>query len=297
MGEATTTDSVFHKKYDEFCEDLLGACPEYSQDIRLAKALDRQVRETKYVENILRQGRSATQNPGVVLPGVILSDDVWTALSDGSRKAIVAYLQILDVSIICEVDMSGAKVGRDWMDGILKEWRSKMSRGDFTNLTDKFATMFGENSANLPPLPERFLKGKLAKLAEDMVSEFRPEDFGLKPEDIAACEKDPTRAFEILLEAASDNPQKLQQVMVRVAKKLQTKMQTGAFKPQDLAKEAEELMKEFQGHPAFTEMLKQFRDSFSFAEPETARRAGRDGENRLELARERLRKKLAERKK
>jgi hypothetical protein len=51
-------------------------------------------------------------------------------------------------------------------------------------------------------------------------------------------------------------------------------------------------MKEFQSHPAFTEMLNSFREAFSFEDTETARRAGRDGDNRLAIARARLRKKL-----
>jgi hypothetical protein len=125
-----------------------------------------------------------------------------------------------------------------------------------------------------------------------MVAEFRPEDFGLSAEDIAACESDPTRAFEILMQASARNPERLQKVMTRVAKKLQGKMATGEFKPQDLASEAEELMKEFQSHPAFTEMLNSFREAFSFEDTDTARRAGRDGDNRLAIARARLRKKL-----
>ena len=85
--------------------------------------------------------------------------------------------------------------------------------------------------------------------------------------------------------------------MLKVAKKLQAKIQSGELKPQDLASEAEELMKEFQANPAFVEMLDGFRKSFSFEEPEAARNAGRDGEGRLAQARARLRKKLEQRKK
>ena len=130
-----------------------------------------------------------------------------------------------------------------------------------------------------------------------MVREFKPEDFGMSAEDLAACEKDPTRAFEILMSASSENPQNLQKVMGRVAKKLQAKIQSGEFRPQDLAAEAEELMKDFQENPAFVEMLNSFRTAFSFEEPEAAKKSGHDGEGRLAQARARLRRKLEQRKK
>jgi hypothetical protein len=174
--------------------------------------------------------------------------------------------------------------------------RGKMSRLDFTKIADKFKTIFGGDGTTLPPLPEKFLKGKLAKLAEDMVREFNPEDFGMSADDIAACEKDPTRAFEILLSATGENPQNLQKVMARVAKKLQAKIQSGELRPAELASEAEELMKDFQSNPAFVQMLNSFRTAFSFEEPEAARKTGHDGEGRLATARARLRKKLEERK-
>ena len=90
----------------------------------------------------------------------------------------------------------------------------------------------------MPKLPEKFLKGKLAKLAEDLVREFKPEDFGLRPEDLAAVEKDPTRAFEILMQASGSNPEMLQKAMMRVGKRLQEKVQRGELKPEELAAEA-----------------------------------------------------------
>ena len=145
----------------------------------------------------------------------------------------------------------------------------------------------------MPQLPEKFLKGKLAKLAEDMVKEFNPEDFGLRPEDLAQVEKDPSRAFEILMKATSTNPAMLQTAMTRVGKKLQTKIQRGELKPEELAAEAEELMNEFQTHPAFAEMMKAFKSAFSFENPAAARASGREDQARLNLVRERLRAKLA----
>lgn len=59
-----------------------------------------------------------------------------------------------------------------------------------------------------------------------------------------------------------------------------------------MAREAEEMMKDFAENPAMMEMMETFRGVFGFENQETARAAGRDGENRLSIARNRLRAKL-----
>jgi len=293
------SDSIFNTKYSEFCDDLAGACPEYSADIEVAKGLNADERVRAYKAEVLKKiQRTTTTNPGRVLPNVSIKETVWSALSENSKKAIIEHLRVLDLScLFLNIDETGAAgISQDWVDSILREMRGKMSRLDFTKMADKFKTIFGGDGTTLPPLPEKFLKGKLAKLAEDMVREFNPEDFGMSADDIAACEKDPTRAFEILLSATGENPQNLQKVMARVAKKLQAKIQSGELRPAELASEAEELMKDFQSNPAFVQMLNSFRTAFSFEEPEAARKTGHDGEGRLATARARLRKKLEERK-
>jgi hypothetical protein len=296
---APLESSLFNKKFTEFCDDLEGACPEYSKAIASAKALSPELREKRYrAEVMVKAVRVPEKNPAAVLPGLSIRNSVWNSLSANTKKAIIDYLAILDVAAAVNDPAGMGDFSKEFLDTLLKEWRGRMNGVDFSNLSEKFSSMFGGATPGaLPPLPERFLKGKLAKLAEDMVREFKPEDFGMSAEDIAACEKDPSRAFEILMQASSQNPENLQGIMMRVGKKLQAKMQSGEFKPQDLANEAEELMKEFQSNPAFVEMMSGFRDAFSFGDTETAQKVGRDGENRLSIARERLRKKLDARKK
>lgn len=294
-------DTFFHSKYTEFCDDLLLVCPELSKEIGIAKALSSEDRKDKYLGEVYSAGvkRKEGEYPGTVLPGTTLSRMVWTTLSAKSKKAVFDYLSLLDLFISFEnTDASGnSAFSREAVDKIMKEWRSKLGSTDFKDMADKFTSMFGMEGDTLPPLPEQFLKGKLAKLAEDMVREIKPEDFGISPADVKACEEDPTRSFEILIQAATRDPTLLQGAMHKVAKKLQNKIQSGQLKPEELAAEAEELMKVFQGHPAFVQMMKSFRDSFTFDDKDTARSVGRDGENRLSIAKARLRKKLEERKK
>lgn len=306
-----TLEAIFEKKYKEFAADLADTFPELEVAIRTAAAIPGSEAIKAYAEHVLTKHTPASLSlpcPGTVLPGVTVTEALWSTVGEKTKKAVYDYLSILDLSALYSCGFGnedGAAGGaggaegfsKEWADRVMKDWRGRLDRVDFEGLTDKFMKFFGgDGTSALPQLPEKFLKGKLAKLAEDMVKEFKPEDFGLRPEDIEAVEKDPTRAFEILMQASTSNPMMLQKALGRVAKKLQEKVQRGELKPQDLVAEAEELMKEFQSHPAFVEMMEGFRSAFSFDDTETAQAAGRDGENRLSIARNRLRQKLEARK-
>ena len=312
MSSASAPDALeatFEKKYKEFAADLAATFPELEAAVAAAAAIQGQAAIKAYAEHVMTKHTPAAETlpcPGIVLPGVTITETLWSTVGEKTKKAVYDYLSILDLSALysCGFGTDGEDGGaagegftKEWADRVMKDWRGRLDRVDFEGLSDKFMKFFGgDGTSALPQLPEKFLKGKLAKLAEDMVREFKPEDFGLRPEDIEAVEKDPTRAFEILMQASTSNPMMLQKALGRVAKKLQEKVQRGELKPQDLVAEAEELMKEFQSHPAFVEMMEGFRSAFSFDDTETAQAAGRDGENRLSIARNRLRQKLEARK-
>jgi len=294
--------ATFQKKYGEFLADLQETFPELDNELKTAAAIPEAERISQYFKDVLKKHAHPTASqlpcPGPVLPAVCLNAELWESVGEKTRKAVYDYLSILDLCAIYEVGFTAAdgkeasEFSKDWADNVMREWRSRLDRIDFDSLTSKFMSLFGGTSGALPPLPEKFLKGKLAKLAEDMVREFKPEDFGLRPEDIEAVEKDPTRAFEILMNVSAANPNMIQKAMTRVGKKLQDKIQRGELKPQELVAEAEELIKEFQTHPAFVDMMESFRSAFSFEDPDLARTTGHDGESRLSIARSRLRKKL-----
>jgi 5'-deoxynucleotidase YfbR-like HD superfamily hydrolase len=98
------TESVFQKKYDEFAEDLMGALPEYASQVSYAQALSQKDRlerfqaEVKF-NNTMSGGNSEEfqHNPNTVLPGVTISDAVWTTLSDQTKKAIWEHVRILSI--------------------------------------------------------------------------------------------------------------------------------------------------------------------------------------------------------
>ena len=302
-AEVSPLLATFQKKYVEFAADLRETFPELSTDLDGALAVPEAERIGLYSKNVMSAHKSTVEKkqcPGAILPGVVITPALWETCGERTKKAIFDYISILDLCCLYEHglggDGAGAEFSKEWADNVMREWRTRLDKVDFDGLANKFMSFFGGGSGALPQLPEKFLKGKLAKLAEDMVREFKPEDFGLRPEDLAAVESDPTRAFEILMQASAANPNMLQRAMTRVAKKRQEKVMRGELRPQELVAEAEELIKEFQSHPAFVEMMESFRSAFSFEDPDLARAAGQDGSSRLAIARSRLRKKLEARK-
>jgi hypothetical protein len=329
MSETGVEESIFQLKYNEFVDDLLGALPEYSIQIQNAKGLSSDERVKRFQEEVKVRGndnesKDNKTNPGVVLPGVIITDLVWNTLSENTKNAIWEHLRILSICIFMESGFSGndGDAKPVWLDDAMNEMKDKLKNVDFEGLLKKFMTFFkpsdtdadaegvkeeaeakdGETKSDnsffdkMPKIPEKFLKGHLAKLAEELVKDIKPEDLGMSPELIAECEKSPSRAFDILLNVFSNNPNVIQHTVQKIGKRLQQKIMSGAIRPQEIAREAEELMKEFVGNSSFVDMMGNLKSAFGFEDMDLARSAGKEGSARLSLARDRLRKKLEKKK-
>lgn len=304
MSEEKSLESIFQQKYTEFCDALAETYSEKEKEIASARALSERDRMQRFRAEVLPSAGNPARNPiltpGVVLPGVAIEADHWSTFSPNSQKAIQEYVTLL--SFTCMFgdsenpwmgDLSGN--GKAWMDDMLKNWKDKLNTVDFKNLADKIMGIFGKDGGAFR-VPEQFLKGQLAKLAEELVREFKPEDFGLSPEQLGETDANPQRAFELLMNIYTQRPEILQNAMKRIAKRLQDKVRRGELRPQELAAEAEQMMKEFTDNPAFVDLMETFRSAFGFEDQDMARAAGRDGDGRLALARQRLRAKLEKKK-
>lgn len=330
MADASTKDSkdlsLFQTKYNEFVDDLLGALPEYASKLEVAKGLDEKTRLRRFqeevkIDNSMTSEEDNTKNPGKVLPDVVISDKVWATLSDHTKKSICEYVRI--VSICCFMEAGCTEDSKpSWMDDAMEEMKKKLESTDFQDIIKKFMTFFKsvsepsssseemgdkkseDSKSGLPPglenlfekgfpkLPEKFLKGHLAKLAQEIVKDITPDDLGISEEMMANCEKDPSRAFTLLFSTFTNNPSVIQKTIAKIGKRLQQKMASGAIRPQEIAREAEELMKEFSSNSSFVEMMEGIKSAFGFEDMDLAKKAGREGSARLSLVRERLRKKL-----
>ncbi len=293
--------SVFQDKYTEFATELAATLPELKTEIAAAMALSEEDRKSRWLAEVLPgcgPTRDPKVNPGLVLPGVQIPNELWDVISDKSQAAIQEFLTLL---AFCSLYTSGMKdlsgnplegMGA-WSDEFLKGWKEKMGSLDFESLSKKIADLVGSLGPDkLPKIPERLLKGHLAKLAEELVREFKPEDFGLSTEELAACDKDPSRAFTLLTEIYTKKPEVLQRAIQRIANRLQEKVKRGELRPEQIAAEAEELMKEFSENGSFVELMSSFKSMFNMEDMETARQVGREGDARRNIVKERLRKKL-----
>jgi hypothetical protein len=241
-----------------------------------------------------------------------MPSQIWIDLSAKSRKAIQEHLTLLSFTYLIESGTKEESTSNGWNDGFMKkmmdDMKTKMDSMDFAGLSEKFAGLFGGAGAGgaagaagfagfasgIPEIPERFMKGQIAKLAEEIVKELKVEDFGIDAETMKAAGNDPTKALNIIMEVFAKNPAGFQNTVQKLGKKIALKIQSGAIRPQELVAEAEELMKVFSENPRFVELMEAFRQTFGFENKEAAQAAGRDNENRLSVARARLRKKLEE---
>lgn len=303
-------DSVFQSKYNEFVDDLIGAIPEYTAQLTTAKGLDPAVRLARFKECVKVDIRSeAIHNPGTILPGVEISNSMWSTLSENTQKTIWEYVRVLTMCSFMEGFGNDSKP--EWMDDAMNEMKKKLEGMDFDNILKKFMKMFGSDSTSsgsdstrsgfekmfengFPKIPERFLKGHMAKLAQEIVKDIKPEDLGIDKEMIDECEKNPSRAFDILFKVFGNNPDILQKTVQKIGNRLQQKIKSGAIKPEVIAREAEELMKEFSGNSSFVDMMDGIKKAFGFEDMDLARQAGKEGTARMSIVKERLKKKAAE---
>lgn len=335
MSEATSDSkdgSVFQKKYDEFVEDLLGALPEYTTEIHAAKSLDAQTRLTRFqaevkISNTMSGGDSEEykKNPNTILPSVVISNEVWAALSDHTKKAVWEHVRVLSICCFMEAGFGDDKPKwmEDAMAAAMEDMKKKFESADFQSMIKKFMNMMkpGKRDSDkddsdekddtkssglpnlddmfkngFPKLPEKFMKGHMARLAQEMVKDITPEDLGISSEMMKDCEKDPSRAINIMFSTFTNNPGVIQKIIAKIGNRLQQKVMSGAINPQEIAREAEELMKEFSGNSSFVDMMGGIKSAFGFEDMDSARKMGKEGSARLATARDRLRQKLEKKK-
>lgn len=279
-----------------------------------------------HTNNIAVQNESIFTSEGLELvPGFAMTTSLWGELSSGTRNAIWRYLTSL--LLIAAAFEGGAKTDGIWdisgfehdMEEMMKRLKSGGDNGmkDIFDRLSKIAESFGVKDlsgafeglglggglgggsggagagagAGAGPkikIPERLFKGHIARIAEEIVSEFDPADFGLPPEILNS--NDPTQIFTFLQEIFSQKPDMLIGIAQRIAKKIQAKFQRGDFKREDLIHEAEELMKEFADNEMFSGLFEQLGEMLKGGE----RESGNEGSARRREVQERLRRKAAE---
>ena len=319
--------SFFENKYNEFVKELLETFPELSSNISTAHKLNHADKIAQFrpiFDNLQKSSGAGTAatgegntnytatNPVTLLPGVQLTDALWNSLSDGSKSAIWEHIRVISTCYLMETGFSFGEGNAipSWISDNMDEIKKKFESVDFGSYIEKFAKMFsfgGDSSSSdvsggadsgfkIPKLPEKFLKGHLARFAEEITRDIKLEDLGLNEDIVRECESSPSRALEILFNVLGKNPQNLEKLVKKIGSRLQQKFASGQINPQQIVAEVEELIKEFAGNTEFVESMSQIKSMFGFEDMEFAKKAGKEGSARLATVKDRLRKKLEQRK-
>jgi hypothetical protein len=308
--------SVFHTKLQEFVDDLKGAVPEYTDALDQMMKLSNKEKIERFQKEVTATPLDSDQlhtNPGCVLPGIVIEDGIWNELSEHTRRAIWEHIRVLGMCCFLEAGFNESD-RPEWMENAMDELKKKLESSDFKSILGKFMNLFHEKTnkedasestedekgpslenlfeKGFPKIPEKFMKGHIARLAQEIVKEITPADLGISDEMIAECEKDTSRAFSILFNTFASNPSVIQKTITKIGNRLKQKVMSGSIRPQEIAKEAEELMKEFMDNKPFVEMMEGLKSAFGFEDMEMARKAGKEQSARMSIVRDRLRKKL-----
>jgi hypothetical protein len=306
----------FKKVYTQYLNEMGLTFPELEKaaDLALKKG---HVEFSKAVEPILhniasRDDAIFTKEGVQIAPGVVLTKKLWKEVGKPTQKAIWDFLSSLVLLASYEqkntvsdtegiFDISGAEADLKKMFKDLGDQFSNKSFSGFfdgmkeaaENMKEKFGAAMGI-SGEMPPIPERLFKGHIAKIAEDLAKEFNPEDFGIPASMLES--NDTNAIFEYLQTVFTQKPEMLMAGAKKIANRIQEKLKRGEVKREDLIKEAEELMAEFQNNPMFKEIFEQLGATLRGAGGAEGGNGTNESERRR-VVQERLRKKMEARKK
>jgi len=316
----SSNNNSFDSQYSSYLSEMEGVFPEFSVQIKEAKGISRDAQlnffgSWFYGQSIDKLSPEIGKSPIHVLPGVQVSQELWLTLSENTRHAILEYMRVLGMCAFFEKGLSPVTDGGhrpDWAERASQDWQKYMTQGlenlDLGRFTDFFKSFFenlkgdeeghvgGDETNNFfkkfPKIPEKFLKGHMAKFAEELVRDINPEELGFTPELMAEIESSPSRAFDILISMLTKNPQFLQGTIQKIGRKLQAKIQSGAINPAEIAREAEEMIKDFADNPEMIELMESMKSIFGMEDMGFAKKAGKEGSARLAAVRARLQKKM-----
>lgn len=272
-----------------------------------------------------------TATGAAIAPGVMMTKGLWKDAGKPTKKAIWDFLSSLVLLASYEKRHSGNTVegggesssnssstegsseepdfskffdisGADAdLRKMFKDLGSQFSGQSFSSFFDgikeaaetmkeQFGAAMGVSGEKLP-IPEKMFKGHIAKIAEDLAREFKPEDFGLSPEMLEGG--DSAATFEYLQTIFTKNPELLMRGAKKIASRIQDKLKNGSVTREQLIAEAEELMQSFKDNPMFKQVFEQLNAGLRGAGEGFGMGGGNEPSERRKAAVDRLRAKLA----
>jgi hypothetical protein len=300
---------TFESTLTQFLDELKGTFPEFSSELDGEKRRSPEEKRSRFLSlwrvhtsDVAMQNSSIFDKGYDIVPSVTITKKLWSEISKATQTAIWKYISSLLLLAAAESkegwDLSGFQFDLEEILKKLKEGGLGAGMEGLGNMKDIFEKLthmasefgfkdFGTMKDNFK-LPERMFKGHIAKIVQELVEEFKPEDFGITADMVE--HGDPARMFEILQDVFTKNPEMLATAAQKIAKKLQAKFQKGEIKREDIIQEAEELMKEFSENEMFSSLFESIGEMMKQSE----KSSGNEGSARRREVQERLRKKKAE---
>lgn len=150
----------------------------------------------------------------------------------------------------------------------------------------------------MPEIPERLRNGKIARLAQEMAKQFKPEEFGIDMAALASAGDNVEEVLRHLAEMYQRDPTMLIAGAKRMADRIRRQVMGGSLKQEELVAEAKEFVELFKEHPLFKEAIEKFNGMVGeggLMEMFGGGGAASAPSDRLRTVQDRLRKKLAAR--
>ncbi len=254
---------------------------------------------------------------GILIIPLCLTQALWSEISETTQGAIWRYLRALVLEAALELNMEtidSEKTGH--LMAILSEERIEAGGHEaeaekaeiIETAADHLKPLFerlkgfmgsavdisGIADMPMPEIPERLRTGRIARLAEDMAKQFKPEEFGI---DTKLLEGDNVEEIlKRLAELYQRDPTLLMTGARRVAERIKKQILGGSLNRDELIAEAKEYVDLFKNHPLFKEAIEKFQGFGDLGEMFGGGGSGAPSE-RLRAVQERLRRKMAARKK
>ena len=317
--------SRFQSTLQTFCTELSLTLPELAPVITRAATTTTPTQFWKgWVRNLeillLRDSdRLFAECKGFIVGAVRITPALWGELSPGTQNVIWTYLRTLCLE-------AAKEVGLEAMDGdtlqalnnILLAERmesdpeattSEMFEESMRNLQpmmDRIKELLGSDFSagvdpadlKLPELPPHLKAGCIARLAELLVKQLDPAEFGIDPELLKSDKVE--EVLQRLMEMFQRDPAPMQAGLQRLAEKIRGQIVGGTLDQKALIAEAKEYMELFKEHPLFKKVMARFKGAGPMMEMFNTMMSGggpSSGEpsERLRITRERLRRKFAAR--
>jgi hypothetical protein len=276
--------SAFTKTLTSFCEELRLTFPELSAPVdRATRITPEQFWHTwgKSLSILLERDvkRFMEERGGFLVGAIRLTPALWSELSEKTQGAIWKYMRTmaLEAAMELHLDSMDTDTMQTLMDILTAERleaggaeadvaASEMfeeTMGHLNPLMEKLKGMMGGfmdvsglADIPLPEIPERLRNGRIAKLAEEMAKQFKPEEFGIDP---ALLKGDNVEdILKRLAELYQRDPTLLIAGAKRVAERIKKQILGGSLNREELVAEAQEFVTLFKEHPLFKEAIAKF---------------------------------------